>query len=124
MTVIEFDDETYGEIVPGFIRKVLRNLIAKLNDIDAVDLKTELTEAEDDLIYDFAFGLFVQFEDTRGHQQGDFRYPAAVGFTVDRLDGKPVHTPEKLIATQKRTFLHGGLDSTLIRDVFDELRTS
>ncbi len=124
MTVIEFDDETYGEIVPGFIRKILRNLIAKLNDIGVVDLKTELTKAEDDLIYDFAAGLLVQFEDMRGHRQGDFRYPAAVGFTVDTLDGKPAHIPEKLIATHKRTFLHGGLDSALIRDVFDELRTS
>jgi hypothetical protein len=117
------DEDAYPGIAEGLVRRVIRSLIGQFVDHGLIDLGTELPQSGVDLVFDTAFGVFVQFEDTRGHQIGDCLHPAVVGFM-----NLPVSHPPKpggtetVIVSRKRTHLHGAVDDALIRGVFAEMR--
>lgn len=114
---VEIDDVKYEKIAGDFVHAFLITLIRSLHNSGNVDFDVFDTSPKTaDLIFEIAFGALSRFEDHGGVTVDGIDYVSHVTFAT-----KPSN-PGTLIASTRRTDLHGNVDDPQITRALEAVR--
>lgn len=123
MIQVRIDEAAYSSVAKGLVRQVVGSLIEQLVDNGVLSFSQDLDDEGANLVFATAFGVLVKFEDFHGQVSGTQRHPVVVGFmSVPTDQALSMATPEEILISRRRSDLHGGVDDTVIREIFKELQ--